>query len=300
MPPDKKRSPPLKTQLRLSITRNCASLMIALAVIASVSLLASSAHSAPQPQAMKKADTYYLLVFSNPVPGTEDEYNKWYDTQHAPDVTAVPGFVSAQRYVVSDKQLRIGDPLPKYLVLYKIVTDNLPSVYDEVHRRLKTGETKMSLAFESKTSVSFSYKLITPIIYHQGDQPKVGKDAHTYVQIVFSNATAGMEDEFNRWYDKEHAEDVVNAPGFVNVQRFVLSDPQLVDKPQPYKYLAFFELKSDDIAARFADFKRIAPTHSKSAAMGPSAGYTYMAIGPMIDGDKVRSERAEKKLSSSK
>src|SRR5438270_12589523 len=50
-------------------------------------------------------ETYYFLVFSNPVAGHEDEYNKWYDTQHAQDVVAIPGFQTAQRFVKTELPL---------------------------------------------------------------------------------------------------------------------------------------------------------------------------------------------------
>jgi hypothetical protein len=290
----------MKTRLRLP--RKLAWLAAGF-TIAALGFMTRSVWGAPQMnQAVKhEGDTYNLLVFSNPVPGTEDEYNKWYDTQHAPDVTSVPGFVSAQRYVVSDKQLRISDPLPKYLIVYKIVTNDLTSVYDEVNRRLKTGETKMSPTFDKSTSVSFSYKLTMPMTYHKGDSAKT-KDSKlpTYVQVVFSNPTPGMEEEYNRWYSERHALEVVGAPGFVDVQRFALSGPQLNDKPVTYKYLALYEVKTDNIAARIADFQRIAPGMATSPAMGKNAGYTYLAIGPRVDGDKVRAERAAKNLSSSK
>ena len=66
-------------------------------------------------------ETYYFFVFSNPVAGHEDEYNKWYNEQHAPDVVAVPGFVTAQRFVKNDLPLyRMVDlQVPKYLVFTK-------------------------------------------------------------------------------------------------------------------------------------------------------------------------------------
>ena len=47
-------------------------------------------------------ETYYFFVFNNPVTGHEDEYNAWYNNQHALDVVALPGFVTAQRFVMSD------------------------------------------------------------------------------------------------------------------------------------------------------------------------------------------------------
>src|SRR5579862_5955497 len=80
------------------------------------------------------AETYYFFVFSNPVAGHEDEYNKWYNEQHAPDVVAVPDFVTAQRFVKNDLPLyRMVDlQVPKYLVVYKIVTDDVEAVFKEV------------------------------------------------------------------------------------------------------------------------------------------------------------------------
>jgi hypothetical protein len=112
------------------------------------------------------AETYYFFVFSNPAAGHEDEYNKWYNEQHAPDVVAVPGFVTAQRFVKNDLPLyRMVDlQVPKYLVIYKIVTDDVNAVFAEVSRRLQTGETVISPAFDSKTSVSYVYRPFRPEI----------------------------------------------------------------------------------------------------------------------------------------
>lgn len=40
-----------------------------------------------------------MVVQSEPVdPAHEDEFNDWYDNTHIPEITAVPGFVSARRY----------------------------------------------------------------------------------------------------------------------------------------------------------------------------------------------------------
>jgi hypothetical protein len=109
-------------------------------------------------------ETYYFFVFSNPVAGHEDEYNKWYNEQHAPDVVAIPGFVTAQRFVKTDLPLyRMVDlQVPKYLVIYKIVTGDLEAVFKEVARRLETKETVMSPTFDAKTSVSYVYRTFRP------------------------------------------------------------------------------------------------------------------------------------------
>lgn len=293
----------MKTRSKFSMKISRALRGAAVVAIAALGVMShfasSSAQTAEAPK--KTAETYYFLVFSNPVPGTEVEYNKWYTEQHQLDVVSVPGFVSAQRYVFSENQLRMSKPLPKYLVSYKIVTDDLRSVFQEVRRRLDTGETKMSPTFDGKTSVGVTYKAIQPVVYHKGDNPKISGKAQTFAQIVFSNPTPGEEDEYNRWYGQRHLFEVLSAPGFVNAQRFVLSDLQFSAPAQwPYKYLATYEIVTDDWPARILDYKRTAQTQTASTAMGTNAGYTYVTLGPMIDGDKVRAGRAKMKLKASK
>ena len=181
-----------------SATATAAMLGIALAILAVVGLFppgVSTIHAAQKADAAsKKAETYYLLVFSNPVAGMEDEYNKWYSQQHQKDVVSVPGFMTAQRFVLSDVQLRDSKPLPKYLIMYKIVTDDLPSVYAEVTRRLQTGVTVISPSFDKTTSVSLSYRAIRPMIYHKSDAdgaPKSKSDSQVYYQLVFTDPTPG-------------------------------------------------------------------------------------------------------------
>ena len=121
--------------------------------LAAVSALAAAALRAATPE------TYYYFVFSNPVAGQEARYNKWYSEQHQVDVVAVPGFVSAQRFVMNDLPLyRMAElQLPKYLVVYKIVTDDLDRVFKEVSRRLQTKETRWTV-FDGATSVGYVYR----------------------------------------------------------------------------------------------------------------------------------------------
>ena len=47
---------------------------------------------------------HVFVVFTNPVEGKDATYNDWYDNRHLPDVLDVPGFVSAQRFRLSDTQ----------------------------------------------------------------------------------------------------------------------------------------------------------------------------------------------------
>src|SRR5215469_10392858 len=187
------------------------------------------------------SDTYYFFVFSNPVAGHEDEYNKWYDHQHAPDVVAVPGFVTAQRYVKNDLPLyrMVELQVPKYLIIYKIVTSDIEAVMTEVNRRLQTKETVIDPTFDRTTSVSYVYKVFRPEIKGVGGEPSGAKAGHkqTYVQVVFTAMVEGREDEFNAFYDQHHAPELAAIPGFMTAQRMILARPTNASIPAT-KYLA--------------------------------------------------------------
>jgi len=241
-------------------------------------------------------ETYYFFVFSNPVAGHEDEYNKLYNEQHAQDVVAIPGFRTAQRFVKNDLPLyRMVDlQVPKYLIVYKIVTDNVNAVFDEVSRRLKTGETVLSPTYDQKTSVSYVYRPFRPEIKGVGGEPEGAKPGpkQLYYQVVFTAMTEGKEREFNLFYDQHHAPELAAIPGFISAQRMILARPTTASIPAT-KYLALFKVETSDIAAVKQAATRPGTT-STAFDTKATRGYTFRAIGPVIEGNKVRAARAKK------
>jgi hypothetical protein len=65
-----------------------------------------------------------LIVLSSPVDGEDEEYNRWYDSDHLDEVLAIPGFVAAQRFEPSEAQL---DDFPgsahRYVAIYEVEGD---------------------------------------------------------------------------------------------------------------------------------------------------------------------------------
>lgn len=113
---------------------------------------------------MAQKETHYLLVLSNPTPGAETEYNRWYDEQHVPDVLKVAGMVSAQRYRLSDVQLG-PTPAQRYLVIYTIETADLDAAYREVIERLADGRTAMSRSFDGGSAQMYTFTPLGPRIF---------------------------------------------------------------------------------------------------------------------------------------
>ena len=91
-----------------------------------------------------------------------------------------------------------------------------------------------------------------------------------HVFIVLTNPTEGEGDEatFNDWYTNQHLGEILTIPGFVRAQRFAISDAQLGDGAAPYKYLAIYEVESENVA-------------DAAQAMQQAAGTLY--ISPALD-----------------
>jgi hypothetical protein len=204
--------------------------------------------------------------------------------------------MSAQRFELAEQQMRPGSPsLPKYLVLYKIISSDLKAVYAEVSRRISAGETKMSDSVDQKSFLNRTYHAIRPELNGNAnlkDKAASGKK-QVYCQFVFGEAKAGQDKEFNDWYDQYHAPEILSVPGFVWGQRMKLSDVQMSSDVVAQTYLMMFRIETGDLAATLVDFKVQAPKMTDSPAFDGARtfGYTYKAIGPQLDGDKIRASR---------
>jgi hypothetical protein len=228
------------------------------------------------------------------VAGQEARYNKWYNEQHQLDVVSIPGFVTAQRFVMNDLPLyrRADVELPKYLVVYKIVTGDLEAVFKEVSRRLQTGETQMDPSFDRATSVSYTYKAFRPFVKGIGGEPRGARPGkkELYYHIVFTPFVDGKEDEFNALYDKYHAPELAAIPGFTGAQRMILARPDTASV-KGTRYLALFAVETSDLAAVKEGTNAPVTPNPGQDRIG-TRGYTFRAITAAVQGDAVRADRA--------
>jgi hypothetical protein len=101
---------------------------------------------------------YNFIVFTNATPGQEQEFNRWYDEIHLPEVASIPGIVGGRR-------LALAGPADgqdhRYLAIYDLETDDPGAVLAEIGRRMQQGEFNMSdtLADDSRPML---FKEITP------------------------------------------------------------------------------------------------------------------------------------------
>jgi hypothetical protein len=67
---------------------------------------------------------HVFLGLTSPVEGQEDEYNKWYNEIHIPEILRVPGIISARRFKTK-VVLAPGAPSWKYICIFEVETDDL-------------------------------------------------------------------------------------------------------------------------------------------------------------------------------
>ena len=113
------------------------------------------------------------------------------------------------------------------------------------------------------------------------------------LMLVFSNPTAGMEEEFNRWYSERHLAEVCAVDGVIGAQRYTLAQMELPDQdkgeapvqlPAPaHRYLAVYTLDGRDPTMVMNDFvARVAAGEmdlSESLDLATVSVATWTAMG---------------------
>lgn len=89
---------------------------------------------------------YILIVYSNAAEGRDEEFNKWYNEVHLPDVLALPNFTSARRFKLIDFKLdeEAPDPVHQYVAYYHLRCDDPGAALGDLRDRVLTGKILMS------------------------------------------------------------------------------------------------------------------------------------------------------------
>jgi len=111
-------------------------------------------------------ERHVLVVLTNAVEGTDDEFNAWYDQVHLREVLALPGFVAAQRFKVAAS---LGAPSPQaYLSLYEIEAEDLDGAIATL--RAASPGMDISATLDRSTVAAFGFTAIGPRVT-EGDFP---------------------------------------------------------------------------------------------------------------------------------
>jgi len=138
----------------------------------------------------KTRGTGLLMAWMDIDPVYEDEFNRWYNEEHIGRLLAVPGFLSAGRYVA----LRGG---PKYLAMYEL----------EDHNVLRSAAFLDTVRYQP-----------SPIDNTMSPAP--------FLQMGRIDIAAAMEEEFNDWYNTNYIPGYLTVPGCIRARRYLAVEGQ--------------------------------------------------------------------------
>lgn len=113
-----------------------------------------------------------------------------------------------------------------------------------------------------------------------------------YLFVVLSNPIEGEEDRFNAFYSDQHIPDVLRVPGIVSARRYVLTEAQRQPTPSPFKYLAIYDIETDDLAGVCAEIGRRSGTDEMPKNMfisqDPKFAYMFEAMWPVMTAEDLK------------
>ncbi|KAL0573759.1 hypothetical protein V5O48_008202 [Marasmius crinis-equi] len=164
---------------------------------------------------------------------TEDEFNDWYDNEHAPARLTVPGIQTALRYRAIDHKF------PQWLAAYDI-TDARVMQSDE-YKALRTKASQNEKNIISRLSILNRqiFKLLSSTVSPSHTSDSNGKFLYVVHMNVIStqDIEADHEAEFLKWYSETRIHLLSKVPGWVRSRVFRLEDHNelagMADKASP-------------------------------------------------------------------
>lgn len=203
-----------------------------------------------------------LLAMTNGQPGREQEFESWYASQHLSDVVGVPSVSRGTLHTVSDGQQSRW----RHAAVYEVEGDPVAAL-SQVFEYAVAGKVAPPEAIDQSTVLMTGAVPITERI-------GAPHDPENFLFLVLTNPVDGQEDEYNRWYNDEHIDDVLAVPGFVGVQRFRLTPHPAMPAPD-WRYLAFYEVDRTKVREAFEE-------------LGARGGTERMPVSPALSQEGIQ------------
>ncbi len=105
---------------------------------------------------------YRMVVMSNPVPGREQEFERWYQEVHLPELLALDGFVSAQRF---SRELTLGSAQSwPHMAIYEIETNDIEAAIAGLVTVAEAGNLTMSEAIDTAATSAAVFRPCGPAL----------------------------------------------------------------------------------------------------------------------------------------
>jgi hypothetical protein len=257
-------------------------------VAATLSLVASATANAQwsigapgNRQPLPGKHRYVMLVFANPIPGKEAEFNDWYTNTHMGDLVQLPGWMGAQRFRIITSvmpRLSVAGYSHGYLIIWDLEDNDANAALARMTAAIAGGKSRLGAAFNYSpgAGANGTFETIGPRITRpDGKGPTLPDPSdnktprlNRYVLMDFANPLPGREGEFDKSVN-ESIESMLTLPGWMAAQRFrMVETPGRGPSPKP-KYLTIWETEGASAQAVHDTFVKAQRTSAvkKNAAM---------------------------------
>jgi hypothetical protein len=186
--------------------------------------------------------TCYQFALSNPVAGQEEEFNRWYGTDHLIHGVLTPGILAAQRF------RRAEGPWPSgkhdYLTIWEM--DDPAFALAQLAQARETDAMPISPAVDMST-------VQPPTMWRRatvrsGARIATDTSERRTLVLMLANPAAGEADAFERALLRGGLADLADRPGVISAELLTLADEQIRGSAKKYAYAVLLELHDEDEA----------------------------------------------------
>jgi hypothetical protein len=192
--------------------------------------------------------TCYQFALSNPVPGQEEEFNRWYGTEHLHHGVLTPGILAGQRF------RRVDGPWPSgkhdYLTIWEM--DDPAFALAQLAQARGTDTMPISPSVDMST-------VQPPTMWRRATvrtAARVATDTseRRTLVLMLANAVAGEGDAFQAALLRGGLVDLADLPGVISAELLTLADEQIRGSAKKYAYAVLLELLDEaEALASLAD-----------------------------------------------
>ncbi len=149
-----------------------------------------------------------FLVYADIEAKDEKEFNEWYNTEHLPELLAVPGIIAAARY----EAVKGG---PKYLACYELENVEVLQTPAFTNRPRTPWGQRVSPSVIGSNMTRIVGEQIFPAGIEMPDRPMA-----PVLQIGRMSVPAEVDAEWNAWYNGEYIPGYRKVPGVIYARRY--------------------------------------------------------------------------------
>ena len=157
-----------------------------------------------------KKGTGLLMVWVDIPKEHESEFNNWYNEEHLPEITSIPGVLNAARY----EAVKSG---PKHLACYELESPAVVSSSAWTDRKPSEWAEKIGPRIIGTNFINNVYEMVHPSsltdLITQSDMAPA-------LQIGRMAPVSGKEKEWNEWYSTVYLPNYEKVPGCIRGRRW--------------------------------------------------------------------------------